>query len=103
MTYLTRERHRPFGPSADRFIELLARFPRVQPVESEEMIALYLQLTILEVGLLASDESIAVRLDSFIRTHSSRLKRSWRDHLVFAATIAGTLVLLLGLVAMATG
>lgn len=101
MTYIQLKHRRPFGASTERFIELLEKYPRVPPVEIEEMVDLYSRLTILELGLLSSDSSLSLPLDSFVAKHSQRLKRWWQDHLIFALTMTGTLALLIGLVAFA--
>ena len=103
MTYLTREPHCPFGPSAERFNELLGRYPRMEPDEVEEMIAIYPKLTILEVGLLSGDDALARPLDSFRRDHSERLKSSWRHHLVFALSVIVTFAMFGALIAAAMG
>lgn len=101
MTYLAEERHHAFGASASRLIELIGRYPNVDPDEVEEMIAIYPTLTILEVGLLSSDDKIATPLDAFVRTHSKRLRRSWQHHLVFGISATGTFAFLAVLVALA--
>ncbi|WP_214622936.1 hypothetical protein [Sphingobium nicotianae] len=101
MSYIQLRHRRPFDASTERFIELLEKYPHVPPVEIEEMVGLYSRLTILDLGLLSSDSSLSLPLDSFVAKHSQRLKSWWKDHLVFAVTMIGTLALLVGLAAFA--
>lgn len=100
MTSLTQDRHRPYGPFAERFMGLLDRYPRLKQSEVEEMIAIYPKLTILEHGLLSSDHAIADQFEAFMARHSRQLRRSWQHNLVFALAVFSTAGLLAGLIAL---
>jgi hypothetical protein len=94
VTYLTSERHRPFGPIADQFCELLRNYPDLSESQIEEMITSYSKLTILEVGLLSADDLLSRRFDSFTRDHSDRLNTHWKHHLLFALVMLGTFAMM---------
>ncbi|RYE64717.1 MAG: hypothetical protein EOO83_00415 [Oxalobacteraceae bacterium] len=97
MTSLTQSRHRAFGALAEQFNDLLRRYPHVDHHEIEQMIAIYPKLTILEVGLLSADDGLGDSFHEFYRAHRERLKRTWKDHFLFAFVILATLAMLVAL------
>lgn len=97
MTQLTTERHRPFGPKAQHFREQLRLYPHLGDAQVEELVSIYSQLTILEVGLLSADEQVATRFDAFVRDHSDRLRSPWQQHMISAIVVVGALALVLSL------
>lgn len=101
MTYLTSERHRPFGPKADHFCKLLRDYPDLPENEIEEMIAIYSNLTIIEVGLLSADDRLSRRFDRFLRDQADRLHRDWKHHLLFAIVMLGTFAMIGAIVLVA--
>ncbi|RYE04490.1 MAG: hypothetical protein EOP61_00310 [Sphingomonadales bacterium] len=98
MTSLSQNRHRAFGPLAEQFNDLLRRYPNVDHDEVEQMIAIYPKLTILEVGLLSSDERLGKSLHEFSRAHRERLRPSWHDHFLLAMVMLATFALFAALV-----
>jgi hypothetical protein len=98
MMELSRDRHRPFGQKADRFRDLLRRYPELGTHQVDEMISLYGQLSILEVALLSADERVAEQFDAFLHGHSDKLQTRWRDHLVFALAFIGSFASIVGLI-----
>lgn len=87
-------RRLPMSEDARRFGRLLRAYPRVEPQQVEQMIATFPRLTILETAHLTADHMLSPPFEAFVRDHKARLRRSWRDELVFAITIVSTLILL---------
>ncbi|QQV77958.1 hypothetical protein H5J25_04205 [Sphingomonas aliaeris] len=98
MMEVARERHRPFGRKADRFRDLLRRYPELTTYQLDEMVSIYDQLSTLEVALLSADERVAEQFDAFLHSHSGRLQMLWRDHLVFALAFIGSFASIVGLI-----
>ena len=91
MTSLTQNRERVFSPLAEQFRDLLRRYPRLDQDEIERMIAIYPKLTILEVGLLSSDDRLGESFREFNRAHPEG--QSWKHHLMFVLVMLGSMAL----------
>ena len=98
MTDLTTDRHRPFGPKAGHFRELLERYPDVAEHQVDEMVSVYGELTILEVALLSADEAVTKRFEAFVRHNSARLRTPWQQHAILAIAVIGPFLLVIMLV-----
>jgi len=92
---LTNDRHRPFGPKAEHFRELLRHYPDVAFQQVDEMVSVYGELTILEVALLSADEAVARRFEAFMRDHAGRLRKPWQQHVILAIAVIGPILLIL--------
>lgn len=98
MTELTKGRHRPFGRQADRFRDLLLRYPKVSETQIGEMVSIYRRLAVLEMALLSADESVAKPLHAFLRDHAGRVHARWRDHVIFLLSFFGSFALIVVLI-----
>ena len=76
----------------ERASELLARYPSVSEKEAGEILQFLRTGRHLDIGLLASDERLRPRLDSFLKDHKPHLGGTWREA---AAVVGGFLVLLI--------
>jgi len=73
MTDVTRSM-RPVSPLANEVAELLRRYPRLHAGESERLLEAFKALTILDLALMTSDETLRARLDAFREDHKRQLR-----------------------------
>ena len=74
--------------------DLLRRYPRLEPRESERLLEAFKSLTILELGLMMSDESLRARLDAFVKDHRRELRAPFWHPIVFLGMPVSILILL---------
>ena len=98
MNDLTRQRHRPFGPQADTFHELLHRYPEVSEAQTETMISIYGRLSLLEVALLLADEKMAKPLNLFLQEQSVGLHMRRKDRLVLLIAYLGSFAMIVAFI-----
>ena len=103
MNEMINARHRPLGRHADRFRDLLARYPDTTDAQVAEMIAIYGRLSMLELALLSADDSVAKPLHDFLHEQGHRAAGSWRDVFVFVLTFLGGFALIVMLIIAVMG
>ncbi len=86
---------RPSSSLADEARVLLESYPGLGTKQTDRLVAIFPSLTILEVGLLASDEGLAAKLDGFYKDHGGRIKTPLAHLTVLLAVPLG-LVLIIG-------
>lgn len=94
MAELTNDRHRPFGPKAEHFRELLRRYPDVADQQVDDMVSAYGELSILEVALLSADEAVTRRFEAFVRDNAGRLRKPWQQQVILAIAVIGPILLI---------
>ena len=58
---------------------LVRRYPNVNPVELDRMVAILPRLPVLDFALMMSDEELGPRLDQFTRSQRGRLRRPLKE------------------------
>jgi hypothetical protein len=71
-----------------RIAALLRKYPDVEADETAEITRFLKKGPILEIGLLASDEELAPKVERFRAEHASKLGLSLKDYLLVALIIA---------------
>jgi hypothetical protein len=67
---------------------LVARYPNLNPEETDRLIEIYRNLPMLQIALMASDEHLAPNLASFQRNHRGRIRTPFRQYSVFLIPVA---------------
>lgn len=76
-------------------VELFERYPNVSEPERELLIAVFPQLSTVDLALMLSDEDIGPRLDAFRRENASKIRTPFRHYAVLVAiAVVGVLVTL---------
>ena len=86
------------GVTADPYyqtaIDLLGRYPDLSKEELDELIALYPQLSPVEMAMTIPNEEIAGKLDAFRREHRRRMRTPFGHYAVFVGIFAVGLALI---------
>lgn len=82
-------RHRPFGPKSERFRELLRRYPGLPDHELSELSSIYRRLSVMDMALLAADETVAGHFEAFARDQGSSARLGGRCAGVAFSLLAG--------------
>ena len=79
-------RSRPRAGKAAEVAALLLRYPHLRAEELDRLVEIYPQLAMLDVALMTADETLAPKLDDFVRENRRKL-RPPLSHLLWLAAV----------------
>lgn len=79
------ERSRPPSETTVKAEALLMRYPNLSEEELATLINLFPYIRFLDLGLMASDERLAGKLDDFRRDHGKKLRTPLSSYIAFLA------------------
>ncbi len=95
---------RPVSPLASEAADLLRRYARLEGPESERLLEAFKGLTIFELAMMTSDETLRPALDAFRRDHRRQLRPPiWQPVLFLCMPVTMLIAAIWGLWLTATG
>ena len=90
MTVNNSGRREPAQATArDRIEQLLARYPETTDIEAQEIVRFLKKGLIIDIGMVTSNEALQAKLAQFRADHRSEFATPGRDLALFAALLAG--------------